>query len=101
MELVVGSQTSKVLPAGNAARRRWVRSVAVSHFALFLRRAPGAMFYLGVANADAGLNGVPHAPDLAADEQAIGFGVRGMAGLLLSRVDVLHTAVRRSRCYMR
>jgi hypothetical protein len=30
MELVVGSQTSKVLPAGNAARRRRVRSVAAS-----------------------------------------------------------------------
>jgi len=30
-------------------------------FALFLRRVPGAMFYLGVANTDAGLNGVPRA----------------------------------------
>jgi metal-dependent amidase/aminoacylase/carboxypeptidase family protein len=59
-------------------------------FALFLRRVPGAMFYLGVANTDAGLNGVPHAPDFAADEEAIGLGVRAMAGLLLSRLDVLH-----------
>lgn len=59
-------------------------------FALFLRRVPGAMFYLGVANPDAGLNGVPHAPDFAADEDAIGLGVRAMAGLLLSRLHVLH-----------
>jgi metal-dependent amidase/aminoacylase/carboxypeptidase family protein len=59
-------------------------------FALFLRQVPGAMFYLGVANSEAGLNGVPHAPDFAADEKAIGLGVRAMAGLLLSRLDVLH-----------
>jgi metal-dependent amidase/aminoacylase/carboxypeptidase family protein len=59
-------------------------------FALFLRRVPGAMFYLGVANPDAGLNGVTHAPDFGADEEAIGLGVRAMAGLLLSRLDVLH-----------
>jgi len=58
-------------------------------FALFLRRVPGAMFYLGVANPDAGINGVPHAPDFAADEEAIGLGARAMAGLLLSRLDVL------------
>jgi metal-dependent amidase/aminoacylase/carboxypeptidase family protein len=58
-------------------------------FALFLRRVPGAMFYLGVANPAAGQNGVPHAPDFAADESAIGLGVRAMAGLLLSRLDAL------------
>jgi amidohydrolase len=59
-------------------------------FALFLRQVPGAMCYLGVANPDAGISGVPHAPDFAADERAIGLGVRAMAGLLLSRLDVLH-----------
>lgn len=58
-------------------------------FALFLRQVPGAMFYLGVANPGAGVNGLPHAPDFAADERAIGLGVRAMAGLLLSRLDVL------------
>lgn len=58
-------------------------------FGLFLRRVPGAMFYLGVANPEAGFNGVPHAPDFAADERAIGLGVRAMAGLLLSRLDAL------------
>jgi metal-dependent amidase/aminoacylase/carboxypeptidase family protein len=59
-------------------------------FALFLRRIPGAMFYLGVANADAGVNGVPHASDFAADERAIGLGVRAMSGLLLSRLHSLN-----------
>ena len=58
-------------------------------FALFLRRVPGAMFYLGVANPDAGINGVPHTPDFAADERAIGLGVRAMTGLLLSRLHNL------------
>jgi metal-dependent amidase/aminoacylase/carboxypeptidase family protein len=39
-------------------------------FALFLNEAPGAMFYLGVADAETGMNGAPHAPDFAADERA-------------------------------
>jgi metal-dependent amidase/aminoacylase/carboxypeptidase family protein len=55
-------------------------------FALFLNEAPGAMFYLGVADADSGMNGAPHAPDFAADERAIGHGVRAMAGLLIDRL---------------
>jgi metal-dependent amidase/aminoacylase/carboxypeptidase family protein len=58
-------------------------------FALFLRHRPGAMFYLGVANHAAGLNGLPHAVDFGADERAIGFGVRAMAGLLADRLRVL------------
>ncbi|MEV4516709.1 M20/M25/M40 family metallo-hydrolase [Dactylosporangium sp. NPDC049525] len=58
-------------------------------FGLFLHRAPGAMFWLGVADPGAGVNGIPHAPDFAADERAIGIGVRAMAGLLLHR---LHAA---------
>jgi metal-dependent amidase/aminoacylase/carboxypeptidase family protein len=76
-----------------------VRAVKVLHaalpfnsddFALFLRQVPGAMLYLGVANPDVGINGIPHSPDFAADERAIGLGVRAMAGLLLRRLDVLH-----------
>jgi metal-dependent amidase/aminoacylase/carboxypeptidase family protein len=76
-----------------------VRAVKVLHaalpfnsddFALFLRKVPGAMLYLGVANPDAGVNGIPHSPDFAADERAIGLGVRAMAGLLSRRLDVLH-----------
>jgi metal-dependent amidase/aminoacylase/carboxypeptidase family protein len=55
-------------------------------FALFLRHVPGAMFYLGVANPEAGVNGMPHSPDFAADERALGIGVRAMAGFLASRL---------------
>lgn len=55
-------------------------------FALFLKEAPGAQFYLGVADAEAGMNGAPHTPDFAADERAIGHGVRAMAGLLTDRL---------------
>jgi metal-dependent amidase/aminoacylase/carboxypeptidase family protein len=55
-------------------------------FALFLNEAPGALFYLGVADAETGMNGAPHAPDFAADERAIGHGVRAMAGLLTDRL---------------
>jgi amidohydrolase len=58
-------------------------------FAYFLHHVPGAMFYLGVADPDAGINGVPHAPDFAADERAIGIGVAAMTGLLADRLDVL------------
>jgi metal-dependent amidase/aminoacylase/carboxypeptidase family protein len=55
-------------------------------FALFLNEAPGALFYLGVADAESGMNGAPHTSDFAADERAIGHGVRAMAGLLTDRL---------------
>ncbi|MFE9423062.1 M20 family metallopeptidase [Kitasatospora sp. NPDC006697] len=55
-------------------------------FALFLDEAPGAQFYLGVADAETGMNGAPHTLDFAADERAIGHGVRAMAGLLTDRL---------------
>ncbi len=58
-------------------------------FAYFLHRVPGAMFYLGVANPEAGMSGVPHSPDFAADERAIGIGVRVMAGFLSVRLEAL------------
>jgi metal-dependent amidase/aminoacylase/carboxypeptidase family protein len=61
-------------------------------FALFLNEAPGAMFYLGVADAETGMNGAPHTPDFAADERAIGHGVRAMAGLLTDRLAAWSTA---------
>ena len=55
-------------------------------FALFLNETPGAQLYLGVADAETGMNGAPHTPDFAADERAIGHGVRAMAGLLTDRL---------------
>jgi amidohydrolase len=38
------------------------------------------------------MNGAPHAPDFAADERAIGHGVRAMAGLLTDRLAAWSTA---------
>ncbi|MYW10977.1 M20/M25/M40 family metallo-hydrolase [Streptomyces sp. SID2563] len=55
-------------------------------FALFTHEAPGALLYLGVANAEAGIDGAPHSPEFAADERAIGHGVRAMADLLTHRL---------------
>lgn len=55
-------------------------------FALFLNEAPGALFYLGVADTETGINGAPHAPNFAADERAISHGVRATAGLLTDRL---------------
>ncbi|MFG1804925.1 M20 family metallopeptidase [Streptomyces sp. NPDC049040] len=55
-------------------------------FGLFLRRVPGAMYFLGVADPASGVNGAPHAPDFVADERAIRVGVQAMAGFLSSRL---------------
>lgn len=82
LRLVAGVRAVKVLRA--------VLPFNSDDFALFLHRVPGAMLYLGVADPDTGVNGIPHAPDFAADERAIGLGVRAMAGLLLRRLHVLH-----------
>ncbi|MFJ7331224.1 hypothetical protein ACIQVN_33940 [Streptomyces cyaneofuscatus] len=65
-------------------------------FALFLNEARGAQLYLGVANTDAGIDGAPHSPDFAADERAIGHGVRAMTGLLTHRLTALERADRPS-----
>ncbi len=62
-------------------------------FALFLRQVPGAMFLLGVADPDAGINGVPHAPDFAADERALRVGVQAMAGFLARRLAAADASV--------
>ncbi|WP_328901777.1 M20/M25/M40 family metallo-hydrolase [Streptomyces sp. NBC_00441] len=61
-------------------------------FALFTHEAPGTQLYLGVANADAGIDGAPHSPEFAADERAIGHGVRAIPDLLPHRVTTRPTA---------
>ena len=58
-------------------------------FALFLNEAPGTQLSLGVADPESGMNGAPHSPDFAADERAIGHGVRAMTGLLTHRLAAL------------
>ncbi|WP_225994684.1 zinc-binding metallopeptidase family protein [Streptomyces arboris] len=65
-------------------------------FALFLNEAPGAQLYLGVADTDAGIDGAPHSPEFAADERAIGRGVRATTGLLTHRLTALERTGRPS-----
>jgi amidohydrolase len=52
-------------------------------FGFFLDEVPGAMFFLGVANAAQGIVGMPHTPDYVADEEAIFVGARAMTVVLL------------------
>jgi metal-dependent amidase/aminoacylase/carboxypeptidase family protein len=55
-------------------------------FAYYQREIPGAMFWLGVADPEHGINGLPHSPDFQADERAIAIGARAMAMLLRRRL---------------
>ncbi len=52
-------------------------------FGHFQRLAPGAMYWLGVANTETGSRGLPHAPDFVADDEAIFVGARAMTAVLL------------------
>ena len=40
------------------------------------------MFWLGVANPEKGLSGMPHSPDHAGDEAAIESGAKAMAAVV-------------------
>jgi amidohydrolase len=51
-------------------------------FGSLLVDIPGAMFWLGVANPEKGISGMPHAPDHAVDERAIEVGAKAMAAVL-------------------
>jgi metal-dependent amidase/aminoacylase/carboxypeptidase family protein len=51
-------------------------------FALFSREIRGAVFFVGVANAERGDLGAPHLPDFDADEEAISVATNAM-GLVL------------------
>lgn len=55
-------------------------------FGSFQERVPGVFFYLGVANATRGWNGLPHNDGYVADERAIVIGARAMAAVLLDRL---------------
>ncbi len=56
-------------------------------FAHYQQRIPGAMYWLGVSNAEQGYNGYPHSPDFVADEEAIFVGARAMAAVLLNFLE--------------
>jgi amidohydrolase len=51
-------------------------------FGSLLVDIPGAMFWLGVANPEKGISGMPHAPDHAVDEAAIEAGAKAMAAVV-------------------
>jgi len=52
-------------------------------FALYLERVPGALLWLGVANAEKGIGSLLHAPDFDVDEEALVIGVRAVTRILL------------------
>jgi metal-dependent amidase/aminoacylase/carboxypeptidase family protein len=56
-------------------------------FAFFQQRVPGAMYWLGVSNAELGYVGLPHSPDFVADEEAIFIGAKAMAAVLLDFLE--------------
>jgi len=51
-------------------------------FGSFLETIPGAMFWLGVANPEKGISGMPHSPDHVVDEAAIEAGAKAMAAVV-------------------
>ena len=52
-------------------------------FARYQQHIPGAMYWLGVSNAERGTVGMPHSPDFVADEESILVGAKAMAAVLL------------------
>lgn len=91
LSTAAGQYLSAALGPGSVVWGRASWPFNCEDFALFLNEAPGAQFYLGVADPESGMNGAPHAPDFAADERAIGHGVRAMTGLLTARLAALST----------
>ena len=57
-------------------------------FGSFQEHVPGVFFYLGVANAARGWNGLPHHPNHVADDRAIGVGAWAMAAVIVDRLRV-------------
>jgi len=53
-------------------------------FSYFQQSIPGAIYWLGVANTDAGISGMPHAPDFSVDEESIVVGTKTMANIILN-----------------
>ena len=53
-------------------------------FAVYQQQIPGVFYWLGVANPDLGIAGMPHTPDFDVDEECMVVGVKAMSRLLLS-----------------
>lgn len=72
---VVGAKGLAILPRGT----RYFSE----DFSHFLRRVPGAMYFLGVSNERKKIVGMPHSPGFAVDESAIEVGARAMSRIML------------------
>jgi len=55
-------------------------------FGWFQKEVPGVFFFLGASNAADGVTAMPHSPNFAIDEDAIVFGARAMAAVVLERL---------------
>jgi len=76
-----------VLGAENLLEINQVTPQFSEDFARFQQHIPGAMYWLGVANAELGYSGMPHSPDFVADEAAIGVGAMAMAAVMLNYLE--------------
>lgn len=56
-------------------------------FAVYQQYIPGVFYWLGVANPELGIVGLPHTPDFDIDEACMVVGVKAMSNLLLSYLD--------------
>ncbi len=52
-------------------------------FSYYQQVIPGALYWLGVANTELGIGGMPHAPDFSVDEEAIIVGTKTMANIIV------------------
>jgi metal-dependent amidase/aminoacylase/carboxypeptidase family protein len=57
---------------------------ASEDFAHYLRYIPGVYYWLGVANPEKGIAGIPHTPEFDVDEDCIMVGVNAMSKMLLA-----------------
>ena len=76
----------EVLGSERVRRMEAVVPIAGEDFALWLREVPGAMFFLGVANRERGIVGIPHLPSFDADEEALVVGTAAMSAVLWDRL---------------
>ena len=87
-ELTAAATAALVRTFGEAAVPRIQNIIPAfsEDFGSFQDEVPGVFFFLGVSNSAKGVVGMPHSPGFAADEDAIAFGARAMATVLLDRL---------------
>jgi amidohydrolase len=72
----------RILGPENVLRFQAPYPFAHEDFALYLQYAPGALFWLGIANPEKGITSMLHAPAFDVDEEALVVGTRVMAAVL-------------------